>query len=404
MGLDLTTASEALKSDYLPTIREQLNHSIMLLEQVEQNTEDVEGLEWVLNLHVGRNSGVGARRENGVLPTAGAQAYKKTRGGLKFQYGRIQISGPVIKAMKSDKGSWTRAVESESKGIVRDLKRDVNRQLYGTSDGVIAAAGVTTASTTVVLAATTTLVTIRQLEVGMVIDIGTVASPTAVASGRTITAVNRAAKTITISGAAVTTADTDRIFRSGSGGVGVEVTGLQSIVAASGTLQNVDPAVTPSWASQVFPNPASPGTLRSTTDTILEQAMDEVHIESGEDLNLFITTAGVRRNFASSLKSLKRFNDTVDLKGGFKGLSVTTGRGEVTLTDDRDAPSNIAFGLSTPNLLEMVESDWEFMDEDGAVLNRVPNTDAYEATLFKYHELVTDRRNAHCLITDLQES
>jgi hypothetical protein len=48
--------------------------------------------------------------------------------------------------------------------------------------------------------------------------------------------------------------------------------------------------------------------------------------------------------------------------------------------------------------------DWEFLVEDGAVLNRVPNQDAYEATLFLYSELGTDGRNAHAKIADLTEA
>jgi hypothetical protein len=46
-------------------------------------------------------------------------------------------------------------------------------------------------------------------------------------------------------------------------------------------------------------------------------------------------------------------------------------------------------------------SDWEFMDDDGAILNRVANTDAYEATLYIYSELATDARNAHAAVRDL---
>ena len=49
-------------------------------------------------------------------------------------------------------------------------------------------------------------------------------------------------------------------------------------------------------------------------------------------------------------------------------------------------------------------SDWEFMEEDGAVLNRVSNQDAYEFTLFKYAELTTDRRNSHGLLFDITEA
>ncbi len=43
MALNLTAADSALKEDYQPAIREQLNQEIMMLNQIEQNTRDVEG-------------------------------------------------------------------------------------------------------------------------------------------------------------------------------------------------------------------------------------------------------------------------------------------------------------------------------------------------------------------------
>lgn len=403
MGLDTSTASAALKEDYEPVIREQLNNINVTLSQIEKNTEDVEGLEAVLSLHVTRNSGVGARAEGGTLPTAGSQGYVKQRVPLRRNYGRIEVSGPVIRAMKSDKGSWTRAVESESKGIVTDLKRDVNRQVNGTSDGVIGTCGTTTTSATVVLTGFS-VVQMRQLEKGMVIDIGTVSNPTAIASARTINAVDRAGKTIDISGATVSTTSADFVFRSGSGGATtsqVELTGLQTIISDSGSLFQVDPATYEMWASYVDDNS---GTGRNFVEGLVEKAMDEANIASGESSWLIVTSHGVARNFAAQLKTLRRYNDTVELKGGFKGLAVDTPQGSATITTDRDHPVNQATGISTSHLVENMASDWEFMDEDGAVLNRVPDKDAYEATLFKYHEVTTDQRNAHFRIVDLNES
>ena len=41
------------------------------------------------------------------------------------------------------------------------------------------------------------------------------------------------------------------------------------------------------------------------------------------------------------------------------------------------------------------------MDEDGNMLVRSYGQDAYEATLFRYHELSTDQRNAHFKLTAL---
>jgi hypothetical protein len=405
MALDKTTADAALKEDYQPVIREQLDNTNMILAQVEKNDKDVEGRRAVLSLHVGRNSGVGARAEGGDLPTPGQQGYREERVGLRYNYGTIQVSGPVIRAMKSDSGSFTRAVDSEVKGVVRDTKRDVNRQVHGTSNGVIATTGETTTSDTVVLATATTLTQLRQLSVGDKIDIGTVANPVAVAENREIEAVDRSAKTITISGANVSTVNgTHFIFRTGAGGATggagqKELTGLQTIVSDSGELFNVNPTTTPVWKSQVRDNG---GTLRAPSDGLFEEIVDEIAIESGAEPDLLVTTHGVRRAYAAGLKDQKRFNNTVELKGGFKAVSVTVGSSDLAFAVDRDTPAGRAYLLTTSHLIHFVSSDWEFMDEDGAVLNRVPGKDAYEATLFKYHELATDNRGAHGVVKDLQ--
>lgn len=402
-GLTLTNADAALKEDYQPAMREQLNNKFMLLAQIEKNTKDVEGRRAILSLHTKRNSGVGARREGGPLPTAGSQGYTEERVPLRYNYGRIQINGPVIRAMKSDNGSFVRAVESETKGVVTDLKRDVNRQLFGTSNGVIAT-GASSAGQVITLAAATTEVQLRQIEVGMVIDVGTVANPVLKAAAVEVSAVNTAAKTVTVIGTLGAVAGTDFIFRSGAGGSGAnqqELTGLQSIVAATGTLFNVDPTVTPVWASTVSSNG---GTPRNATENVFAKALQQADIAGSPGVDLFVTSDGVHRGYNAQLASMKRIVNTLDLKGGYKGLAISAGSdGEVPLTWDRDAPNGLAFGLSSAHLFQHEASDWEFMDEDGAVLSRVSGVDAYEATLFKYHELTTDQRNAHILVSDLAE-
>lgn len=402
MALSLTTADASLKEDYLPPLREQLNNANVLDAIVSKNTTDVEGRRAVLSLHVSRNSGVGSRAENGTLPTAGNQGYAEERVPVYYHYGRIQISGPVIKAMKSDKGSFARAVDSEVKGVKNDAARNYNRQRWGTSNGVVAQAGTTTTSNEVVLT-TPSAAQLRQLAVGTVIDIGTVASPTSIASARTITAVNTSTGTVTIDGATVSTTSAAYLFISGSGGaIGgagqKELTGLQTIVDSTGTLFNVNPSTYPVWASYEDSNS---GTARQLTDSLMEEALDNINIASGMDPNIIITTDGIRRSYANTLKSQKRFTNTIDLKGGFKAIEVSAGRESIGLTWDRDAVAGQAFLLNTEHLTDYIEADWNFMDEDGAVLCRVPNTDAYEATLYRYAEQATDARNTHGKITDL---
>lgn len=405
-GQTTALADEALKEDYLPAIREQLNNAHLFLSQIESNSEDVEGREAVLSLHTGRNHGVGARAEGGTLPTAGNQSWIDERVSLRFNYGRIKVTGQVIRAMKSDKGSFTRAIKAETDGVTVDLKRDINRQLFGTSDGKIAQCGVTSGSTTVVMAPTTSIVKYRQLEVGMIIDIGQVATPTSAVTAATIVSVNRGADTMVIS-ASVTTDATDFIFRTGSAGAGVnqkELTGLQTIVSASGTLFNVDPTVVDSWKSVDSNNG---GTPRDLDDTLMEVVIEDIAIEGGISPDLLLGPHAVRRGYATTLKTEKRFNNTNELKGGFGGLSVQADSVELTFVVDRDAPydtdaddGGIVWVLNTTCFKEQRNGGWDWMDLDGAVLSRVAGEDAYEAILFKYHELTTDKRNAHGLIQD----
>ena len=400
MGLDLTTAADALKEFYLPVLREQLVNKNEYLAQIETSSESVEGLETVLSLHVGRNEGIGARLELETLPTAGSQSYKKQRVGLTRQYGQIQVSGPVIAAAASDRGGWISAVESETKGVVMDEKRDEERQLLGTSNGVIAQFAAYGPGDSPVTTATKTQ--LRHLRVGMVIDIGTVASPTTIASARTIEAVDLTTGAITISGADVTTTTAHFVFRSGNGGDVAnsskkEYTGLQTIVDSAGSLFGVDPATYPVWSSY---EDAAAGAAIS--DTLIEELIDEVDINSPAGPPTWgIADHGQVRKLAASLKSQKRFTNTVALKGGFSALEVSTASGSINVSALRDCPTETFFGLNPEHLGLHEASAWDFLDLDGAVLSRVANKDAYGATLYHYSEHVTDVRNAHGKITGL---
>jgi hypothetical protein len=413
MALDFSAASSALKDDYQPAIREQLNNSLMLLAQVETNTADVEGTEAVISLHTGRNTGVGARAESGTLPTAGQQAYSTARVPVKFNYGRIQITGPIIEGMKSDRGSFTRAIDSESKGIVADLKRDVNRQCYTPNTGVIGTV-VSVATNTVTFA---TEAEVRRQEVGQSFDFydGDFASDD---TGEVVVSRDVSAKTVTYTGLSGVDAG-DWVVRAGvtMGGAAItskatedaaqEIHGLEDIISdgvgTAGTsdgqapvwLHGISGTATSIWASSQTDSVGVP------TDSAFEAICDEVNLESGEDIDLGIVSHKGARAYANTLKTQKRFTNTIDLKGGFSAITFQTGRGEVALWAERDCLDDVAFMVNTSHLTHWVMSDWSFMDRDGSVLNRVSNSDAYEATLYKYHELGTDKRNAHGKLTGL---
>lgn len=419
MPATLSTVDAILKDDYKEYL-DNLNNANFILSQVETRKDTVQGRIARHAVHLGRSSGVGARAENGTLPTAGNQAFATVPVPVRYVYGRIQLSGPTIKQAVTDRGAFIDALDAEMEGIKNDAMKDVNRQLWGTSNGVIAQCGTTTAATTVVLASTTGSTALRQLffDGGMVVDIGTIASPTTVASARTISSVDETNKTIAISGAAVTTSSSHYVFRSGAGGASsntgqpgdgqVELTGLQTIVDDSAVLHTINPSSQPKWKAYVNSNS---GTNRSITETLITGSIMKTLTNSGKKPSLLVSAEGVNLAISNLLLSLKRNMEQTSLKGGYAGIQFyspsVSGKGDeapTALYADFDCPNNRLYGINPDVLVyHQVGDGFQFMDLDGAVMNRKPDTDAYEATLYAYGELACKQRNAHFVIKDITE-
>ena len=419
MAASLSTVDAILKDDYKEYL-DNLNEANFILSQVETRKDTVQGRIARHAVHLGRSSGVGARSENGTLPTAGNQAYATVPVPVRYVYGRIQLSGPTIRQAVTDRGAFIDALDAEMEGIKKDAMKDVNRQLWGTSNGVIAQCGTTSSSTTVVLASSTGSTALRQLffDGGMVVDIGTVASPSTVASARTVTSVDETNKTIAISGAAVTTSSSHYVFRSGAGGASsntgqpgdgqVELTGLQTIVDDTAVLHTINPSSQPKWKSYVNSNG---GTNRSVTESLITGSIMKVLTNSGKKPRLLVSAEGVNLAISNLLLSLKRNMEQTQLKGGYAGIQFyspsVSGKGDeapTALYADFDCPNNRLYGVNPEVLVfHQVGDGFQFMDLDGAVMNRKPDQDAYEATLYMYGELACKQRNAHFVIKDLTE-
>lgn len=419
MAATLSTVDAILKDDYKEYL-DNLNEANFILSQVETRKDTVQGRIARHAVHLGRSSGVGARAESGTLPTAANQSYATVPVPVRYVYGRIQLSGPTIKQAVTDRGAFIDALDAEMEGIKKDAMKDVNRQLWGTSNGVIAQCGTTSSSTTVVLASSTGTTALRQLffDGGMVVDIGTVASPATVASARTVTSVDETNKTIAISGAAVTTSSSHFVFRSGAGGASsntgqpgdgqVELTGLQTIVDDTAILHTIDPSSQPKWKAYVNSNS---GTNRSVTESLITGSIMKVLTNSGKKPRLLVSAEGVNLAISNLLLSLKRNMEQTQLKGGYAGIQFyspsVSGKGDeapTALYADFDCPNNRLYGINPEVLVfHQVGDGFQFMDLDGAVMNRKPDQDAYEATLYMYGELACKQRNAHFVIKDLTE-
>ena len=404
-GADLTALSAVLKEFYVGPIAEQLNTNVLISQVLRTDAENLEGLKAVIPLHTGRSGGIGARGENVTLPTAGAQKYQRATYDLKYLYARVQVSGPAIAKTKSEAGAFLQAMKSELDGIRNDLQLDFSRQLYGDGTGAIASIPTGAAANATQTLNSNESVQKGFLYIGMTVDMGTIAAPTARYSGLTVSDVDPVNGTVTFS-SAVTPTNGDFLFRAGNvvaaGPYEIDA-GLQKIIAtAANTVGTIDATAT---GNKFWDN------LRDTSGTWtldqLQTNWNKVNNAGGmADQMVLVTTPGlVRRLFATSdFKSNVRFVNSQTLQGGFEKIAFSAGSGNIELIADRLAPYGKAHFVDKNHIRLFSPADWDFLSRDGLTVRWVTDVDAFQAVLFRYVNLGTDRRNTSLVMSGLTDT
>lgn len=406
MAATLATIDSYLKEVYQGRIREQLNEEIVALKRITRSgsgvTNEVGGKYVTFPIHTRRNSGIGSRFESEALPTPGQQGHAAARVGLKYAYGGVQLTGQAISLSDTDAKAFAKALDNEVEGLKNDLKKDMNRQVYGSGNGAI---GVATGANT---GAVVPVTDARLFQIGMVVDTQT--GNTVDNTGLIVASVDltTGANTVTFTTTpGVATANADIIVRVGSGVAAAgnrELTGLAAIVSASGTLYNINPSTEPEWKATVDDNG---GTPRALSEALMIQMTDDIRTKGGST-SLILQSLGVRRAYFNLLSQLRQTVNTQEFTGGFSGLAFTTDRGEIPVVADVDAPLNKQWYINEDALTYYRDEDWHFIDRDGSMWKQVRDSngdyDAYYARMVEYHELGTDRRNTHGLVSDINEA
>src|SRR5687767_8942643 len=120
MAFDLSAAGNVLKTRYLGPIRDQLNNKTILMNKINRKDQMISGKNFTIPLHTARNASAGVgRADGGTLPTAGQQGYETAVVPNAYLYGRIEITGPTIRAARDNAGAFVEAIKSEVNGLTR---------------------------------------------------------------------------------------------------------------------------------------------------------------------------------------------------------------------------------------------------------------------------------------------
>lgn len=371
----------------------------MVTQMLRVDAENLEGLKAVVPLHYGRSGGIGARAEMATLPSAGAQSYNRATYDLAYHYAIVQVSGPAIAKTKSEAGSFLQALKAELDFIRNDLQLDQARQFYGAGDGKIAS--VSSVAGAVVTLTSAEPIYHGYLYVGAVVDVGEAATPTAGCASAQIVDYDLSTPSVTLDADHSGTITNAMFFyRAGNnvGGTVAEVNaGLQALIG-TGAVGNINPATAGQsyWQSTITSFAAAP----ALADLIQVQNQLINWGAKGTDLTVTTTPGLVRRLFAASdFQTAVRFVNSTTLTGGFEQLSFVAGNGPVKLNSDRLHPWGQFMFVDKQRVRVFSPADWDFLSRDGLTVRWVPNVDAFQAILFRYLNLGTDRRNTSARIT-----
>jgi hypothetical protein len=372
----------------------------MRIEKTSEGvSQDVGGKYTVFPVRVKRNHGIGARNEMEALPQARTQGYEAARVRLKYLYGSIELSGQVFELAERDPQAFASALDQEVNGLREGLKKDTNRQVYGSNRGTIATA--TDAGST------TTLVTdnAQYVEIGMVLDLfDDTHALKADGAEKEVTDVSETAPgefTVTFTPAAGgATASGDYFTRHGSNNK--EKTGFSQVVVGDGSGGGPLFDIThPIWTANVD------DTAGAISEGRMINMVDRIRRRGGRTTVGF-TSLGVRRAYFNLLVQQRRYTNTTKFAGGFTGLAFTTDWGDVPIVSDFDCQPGRLYFLNEKEIKLYQELDWTFMNRDGSNWQRKITSDglfdAYGATLFKYCELGTHRRNSQGVLLNVTQA
>ena len=395
MGETLTNLDGILKDVYQNVVTEQVAIFSPITDKFEEVTEfEFDGRLAREAAIMSFNEGVMAIPEAANLPTAGNFDPEQFQIKMKYIYGSFQMTKQMMESAKNSKGAFKNAMSTSMDTLIRNIKRERARMIWGAGKGILAYVngGATSTTLTVdspggVAGATGGA---RYLRKGMIIACinpgdGTMRASTVA----TISAVAATGLSVTIPSTTVT--DNDYIVRAST----------TAETAAAGTSYNQEPVgllglvddatyldTISALARATYPQlnsrvQASVGAL--SLDAI--QLNFDVASQLGDaNIDTLACHHSVRRAYLALLEADRRYT-AGDLKkpdGGTVAAKPRSSKayvtfGDVPMVEDKYAPYGMLFGLDSKYFKKYTQIKGEWANESGAILRQVTGQDTWTA-------------------------
>jgi hypothetical protein len=402
-SLDLSAASNALKEYYAyNTIAEMAYTKNPLLGMIPKD-ENMAGKKIIIPIEIARPLGRG-------VTIALAQAAETASNYEQWEitwvknYGSAKIDGDVAEVTQKDKGAFMNLLTSQIDGVMKEVSRDLARNLYRSSSGVIGQIN----TTDPVASATLTLLTAQDasnFEVGMRLTFAATATGAVVtggATGEVIAGINRSTGTLTSTsqywGTVVTgMAASLYIYIFGdaqNGGTAKKIQGLNDWLPAtitSAAFNGVDRSVDSRLWGLYYD-----GSSEAMNEALIK-AQSKANAMHGAEIEMFMMNPADKAKLVNLLGSKVHYEGTQVLANGkdgpiahigFKQLMVDGDNGPISIVSDFNCPAGYAYGLTMDKIkLWSVNQAPHILTVDGLRIRVVDGEDAYRVRCGYYAQL-----------------
>jgi len=364
-------------------------------------------------------AGVGARAENEYIPEPDDPRFENSRLFLRKLQGVVEMTGDVMRKVRSDEGAFLNYMERALPDLVTRLVNEIDRMYI--SDG----SGIKARIESVTSAVGTTLVAVVNRTYGIdgltgsifqfmegernVFDPAADGQSLRAGGGDQslqLTDIDEDTNTLTWTGLAalvsIVVAD-DYIFSGDEAGASSntaagedrEIAGLLAAVDDGGiiaTYNNIDRTASGNrlWKSIVIDG-SVPQWGGQLTEELLTFADDEVTVKGAGRIDTWVMARSAARGYWQSLKGDRTMVDPRSFTGGKAGLSVVLGDRTIDLKVARKLPPELTFGLQSDSFRRLTLGQWEWDDRTGSIWNRVTDSvgrkDAFFAVGNMYEQL-----------------
>ena len=377
MAQNLITFEKALKENYLPVWRNGLTtEPSPLLGKIKK--VPLKSNKIVATAPVGLSGGFGFGAEGLATPAAGGVKFERFTTDAKDMYVNIAISTKAVRLTGSG-GAMANALDTEVKAAYETAKWNVGRSLFGNGDGIL------TTSEAVSNKKTINVADVKYMKEGLIVDIyatGATVDSEPQVKGVRIVSVDRANKTITIAGDAITA---DAGFITVQNSYKREITGLGAIFDENVTTLY---GVNRTDNAYLFPTVVDANT--DIDDSVIWDAVEGAETYKNSKIDMLMMGKAAYKHYIEYLRTnnVRVESMTKEITGGFKAIEYAFGNRNIDVVYDQFIPDNETWGIES-GALELHTQEWDFADlQGGGIFNLMENSSVYRALLANYGDLI----------------